>query len=165
MEEIFKPIRDYDDYLIGSSGTIISYKYNKPRILKPFLDSQGRYYMIVLCKNNIKRKKLVHRLVCEAFVENPNNYNVVNHKDHNTHNNCYKNLEWVTTQMNIHHSYSTMSPVRNKRKCILIFPDGYEMMFNSYEEVKRYRDTHNLSFSKTSLERNGHSKNFQLQKL
>lgn len=165
MGEIFKPIKGYEDYLIGNNGTILSNKYKKTRTLKPFLDSQGRYYMIILCKDNVKTKKLIHRLVCEAFVDNPNNYNVVNHLDHDSHNNSYTNLEWTTTQLNVHHSYSTMPPDRNKRQCVLIYPNGTRQTFNSYEDVKRHRDQYNLPFSKSSLERNLHSKGFQLIKL
>lgn len=43
---------------------------------------------------------MVHRLVAEAFCENPNNYTVVHHKDGNKLNNSANNLEWVTTLEN-----------------------------------------------------------------
>ena len=41
-----------------------------------------------------------HRLVAKYFVDNPNNYNIVNHKDMDKHNNYYKNLEWCTQKYN-----------------------------------------------------------------
>lgn len=47
---------------------------------------------------------LVHRLVAMTFIENPNNYRCVNHKDGDTKNNHYTNLEWCTYSYNIKHS-------------------------------------------------------------
>lgn len=41
-----------------------------------------------------------HRLVAKYFVENPNNYDVVNHIDMNKQNNHYTNLEWCTQKYN-----------------------------------------------------------------
>lgn len=41
-----------------------------------------------------------HRLVAKYFIDNPNNYNVVNHIDMNKHNNYFKNLEWCTQKYN-----------------------------------------------------------------
>lgn len=45
--------------------------------------------------------KLVHRLVAETFVPNPNNMTEVNHKDSSRKNNNACNLEWVTHSYNM----------------------------------------------------------------
>ena len=161
----FIPIQDFEDYLINNKGTIISMKSGIPHILKPFKSSQGKYLTITLCKNGKRYKKDIHKLVALHFVENPFNKPVINHKDHNTFNNYYKNLEWVTIQENVHHSYSVMSPARNTRKCKLIFPDKKEMIFNSYNELLRYREKHNLDFAKFGLRQNGRSRGFIFEKL
>lgn len=44
--------------------------------------------------NPQKQRFFRHRLVAEHFIDNPNTLKEINHKDHNIHNNYYKNLEW-----------------------------------------------------------------------
>jgi hypothetical protein len=82
----------------------------------------------------------IHRLVAETFIPNPNNYNIVNHIDSNTFNNCVENLEWCTQQQNLNHSYTknNQTPIKNKRKCILISPDGSEKEFEYCTQVQNY---------------------------
>lgn len=57
-------------------------------------------------KQSVKR---IHRLVATAFIPNPNNYPVVNHKDKIRNNNCVENLEWCTVAYNTR--YSICKPV------------------------------------------------------
>ena len=49
----------------------------------------------------------MHRILAEAFVPNPNGYNVVNHKDGNKGNCSITNLEWCTSSYNNKHAYAT----------------------------------------------------------
>lgn len=60
----------------------------------------SRYCRITLTKDGIETNKSVHRLVAEAFIPNPNNYPIINHKDENTRNNNVENLEWCDYQYN-----------------------------------------------------------------
>lgn len=46
---------------------------------------------------------LLHRLVAKAFIPNPNNLPVVNHKDTDVTNNCVDNLEWCTIEQNVNY--------------------------------------------------------------
>ncbi len=144
----------------------MSTKHGMQRILKPWTTPNSDYYTVTLCggSGNYKREN-VHRLVAKYFVPNPNNYPVVNHLDHDKHNNSSSNLEWTTTQKNIHHSYTTMGPARNKRKCKLIFPDKTEMFFDSYADIVRYKREHDLKFSATSLNYHLKSQGYRLEKL
>lgn len=71
-------------------------------------DSNGRYRRVNLCSNGEATSFTVHRLVAAAFLENPQNYPVVNHKDGDTFNNCAANLEWCSHQQNIVHRFEVL---------------------------------------------------------
>ena len=105
MEEIFKDVKGYEGYYeVSNLGRVRSTSYKGTRILKSSLKS--RYKIVVFCINQIKVHKLVHRLVAEAFIPNPNNYSVVNHIDGNRKNNEVSNLEWCTPLYNTQHAKS-----------------------------------------------------------
>ena len=112
MEEIWKDIRDYEGlYQISNKGNVKSIgnnKTKKEKILKSSVDTIG-YLFVGLCKNGVQKRYFVHRLVAQAFIQNPNNYPQVNHKDENKQNNCVKNLEYCDAKYNV--NYGT----RNKR--------------------------------------------------
>ena len=120
MEEIWKDIRDYEGlYQISNNGNVKSlgrwvyYKnkgkrWKKEKILKPSV-VKGGYLHVGLHKNGKIKNYLVHRLVAEAFIQNPNNYPQVNHKDENPSNNFVNNLEYCDAKYNV--NYGT----RNKR--------------------------------------------------
>ena len=77
---------------------------SKEKKLKPYKNSWG--YMLVDMRKNKKRYiKCVHRLVAEAFIDNPNNLPEVNHIDCNRANNNVNNLEWCTRSYNIKYSF------------------------------------------------------------
>jgi hypothetical protein len=64
------------------------------KILKYGKDNGG-YYQVCIQKDGSKQSCKVHKLVANAFIPNPNGYNVVHHKDHNRQNNFVENLEWI----------------------------------------------------------------------
>ena len=113
MEEIWKPIRNHENfYLVSNLGrvkrlsTVSKRKdgknYKRPeKILKPYKNKKG--YLMVDLDNNCKGQ-IIHRLVAEAFIENPYDLPQVNHKDANKHNNCVENLEWITNYDNMQHA-------------------------------------------------------------
>lgn len=68
--------------------------------------SWNGYERVELWKGGKGRKFLVHRLVAEAFVSNPDGKPSVNHVDGNKLNNSAANLEWVTQSENQRHAYS-----------------------------------------------------------
>lgn len=86
----------------------------KGRILKPGHTNDG-YAFVNLVKDGKSKPHYIHRLVAQAFLSNPNNYPVVNHKDENPSNNYYKNLEWCTQQYNINYGTAKERIVKTKR--------------------------------------------------
>lgn len=78
------------------------YKTISERILKGGKTMDG-YLQASLCKEGKKKLYLVHRLVCEAFCENPHGYLEVNHINENKADNRACNLEWVSHKENLNH--------------------------------------------------------------
>ena len=101
--ETFKDISGFEDYQVSQIGNIYSKKSKK--ILKH--KSNGVYKNIALQKENKAHYKYIHRLVCDAFCENPDNKPMVNHKDGDKLNNHFSNLEWVTKGENQAHAFRT----------------------------------------------------------
>lgn len=100
-----KSVSGYEGiYTITSDGLVVSKHKNAPK--KTYISNSG-YERVVLFKNGIGKKFSVHRLVAEAFVPNPNHWEMVNHKDGNKLNNLVSNLEWCDASHNMKHAFST----------------------------------------------------------
>jgi len=115
MAEVWKDIKGYKGlYQVSNMGRVKSLKRTvtrkngrkktiRERILKPKTSNAG-YLRVGLCDSRGKRKFFfVHRLVCEAFHENPENKPEVNHINENRLDNRACNLEWVTAKENSNH--------------------------------------------------------------
>lgn len=100
--EIWKNIPNYDGlYQISSYGRVKSLKYGKERILYQHLTSKG-YYIVALSKNGKVNRFLVHRLVAESFIDNPDGKLEIDHINGDKTDNNVKNLHWVTRIENLH---------------------------------------------------------------
>ena len=96
MEE-YKIIKGYENYSVSNFGNV---KNNKTdRILKPKIDKDG-YKRLQLYKDGKPKDFMVHRLVCNAFLENTDNKPLVDHIDCNRQNNNVINLRWCTNSEN-----------------------------------------------------------------
>ena len=112
MIEKFKPVKGYTGiYEISNLGRVKSLsrvierndgntRVTEDRIILPFLTKCG-YHQIVLCKDGVRKKHLIHRLVANAFIENPDKLPIINHKDENKLNNRVDNLEWCSAYYNL----------------------------------------------------------------
>ena len=95
--EQWRLIDNYDNYEVSSHGRVRNNKTAK--ILKLYTSKDG-YYKVGLSKNKKKTVIRIHQLVCLAFCDNPDNYNIVEHVDNNKLNNMFNNLRWVYTSSN-----------------------------------------------------------------
>ena len=108
--EIWKDIDGYNGkYQISNKGEIRSFsRWKNGGLLKGgCCGNPGPYKFVSLVKSGRKDIKqfYVHRLVAKYFVENPDNYDEVNHIDGNTLNNCAENLEWCSHLHNMQQAY------------------------------------------------------------
>ena len=120
MEEIWKDVTWIDGfeglYKISSFGRVLSKNYRHTQtehIVQPSINKYG-YFAIMLHANGKLKNVLVHRLVATAFIENPDNFPLVNHKDENKLNNNVENLEWCTQEYNLNYSLDRRNR-KNKR--------------------------------------------------
>lgn len=103
MEEIWKPVQGFEKaYFISNLGRI---KNSQGNIVQTFINGRG-YEVGVLFQGKRKAMIRVHRLVAIAFIPNPNNFPIVNHRDEDCTNNTASNLEWCTTRYNLNYGTS-----------------------------------------------------------
>jgi|SRR5574343_247285 hypothetical protein len=105
--EIFKTIEEFPNYMVSNFGNVRG-NYSGI-ILKPYYNEKG-YSMVTLCKpKQAQANRFIHRLVAKTFIENPNNYDQVNHIDGNKSNNCISNLEWCNYTQNKLHAVNVLN--------------------------------------------------------
>ena len=102
VKEQWKDIPGFEGHYQASTlGNIRSIK-KEPIILKGDYQKNG-YRRVYLWVGGEKKNCLVHRLVAETFIENPNRYSDINHKDEDKSNNSVENLEWCSHVYNMNY--------------------------------------------------------------
>lgn len=130
--EIWKDIKDFEGYYqISNKGNVRSLerfvycksKTNPNRIkecmLKPRYDKSG-YLIVNLKKNQKSNIKKIHRLVAEAYIENPYKYETVNHINGIKTDNRVGNLEWLSFGDNARHRTKNLLVKPKLKKCEII---------------------------------------------
>lgn len=131
-EEI-KIIEKYPNYLITSFGRVWSNQSHK--WLKSTINKRGNHQReyVSLGRGN---KEYIHRLVANAFVANPNNYNEIDHIDANGLNNHANNLRWVTHQQNMDNEKTKEAIKKNTGYYIEIEEIVTGKLFNGIKAVQ-----------------------------
>lgn len=115
MDEIWRDISNFEGrYQVSNSGKVkslerkVNGKLNskvtvKERYMKLQKNHKG-YLAVILHKNRKAYHKMVHRLVADAFIPNPDKKLQVNHINCNKKDNRVENLEWCTQEENMNHA-------------------------------------------------------------
>jgi hypothetical protein len=159
MEEIWKDIKGYEGlYKVSNLGNIKSLKYrhhNREEILIGGIKKTG-YKQVILVKDNKVKYKLVHRIVAETFISNPNNKPQVNHIDGNKTNNNINNLEWCSQRENQKHAYKiglqkpilTEKNKYSKKVAQYDFNNNLIRIYNAVREASRINQLNPRDISK-----------------
>lgn len=103
------------DHLISNNGHPVITK----GVMKRARKKGNGYWVVDLWKDGVKKTRHVHRLVAEAFIDNPENKETVNHIDGNPSNNKSDNLEWATyREQNIHFYQHGLKSNENINKAV-----------------------------------------------
>lgn len=145
----WKEIEGYPDYQVSDDGRVKSFKNGKERILKGCNNGDG-HLRINLLYNGKQKSKLVHRLMAEAFIPNPDNLPFVRHLNDIPDDNRLENLAWGTPKDNTNDSIKNgshvccdeeyMNKLRLKdaertRKPVIAIKENLRIHFNSMQEA------------------------------
>lgn len=108
----------------------------KQRILTQMKDNRNAC-SVNLWKDRKNKGFLVHRLVAIAFIPNPNNYPIINHKDCNPSNNNVDNIEWCDNTYNINHAYDN-GLMKETNLELIRLKDEERIWFRSFKKANEF---------------------------
>lgn len=176
MEQvIWKDVPGFEGrYQVSNTGVIRSLdmeircghgktRTHKGRVIASHANNRG-YEMVSLYVDRKNSPKLVHRLVAEAFIPNPENKNQVNHKDENLGNNCVDNLEWVTDNENkVHSALSAGGTQRPARPVVAVdMKNGASREFGGLRIAERALNLEHKSALKVVQGKQKHTHGYSL---
>lgn len=148
-----KIIQEFPNYAIDENGIVSNIKTKRIKSQQIY----NGYKYVQLYKNGKGKMLLVHRLVAEAFIPNPNSFPCVNHIDENKENNTVENLEWCTYEYNNHYGKGqpTIRAVQARKKAVGQYSmDGVLLaIYESVSEAQRITGINQTNISRCCLKR------------
>jgi len=144
---IWKPYPELDKYLVSNTGEI---KHKRTNRIVNGSKINGYRFVNLQRDDGVKMNRLVHRLVAETFLENPENKPVVNHKDTNILNNNLSNLEWVTYKenMNTKETIDNLKKGKNSKNILQIDIESGNILHKFYGASEAVK---NLNINTTAI--------------
>lgn len=136
MKEIWKNIKNYEGlYEVSDLGNVRNAKTKK----QLYYSTSNNGYLRVGLFNKKRKMFSIHRLVAEAFISNPNNFDIVNHKDFNKTNNMVSNLEWCDSKYNNNYGYHALKKYISliEKRIILDYPNECELI-EKIKDIKKF---------------------------
>ncbi|MBO7720014.1 NUMOD4 motif-containing HNH endonuclease [Candidatus Saccharibacteria bacterium] len=139
--EDWKPVVGFEGlYEVSNLGRVRSLPRNGTRkkgTIRQFGNVANGYRAVLLARFGEHKNALVHRLVAEAFIPNPQNKPCVNHIDGDKWNNAVDNLEWCTYAENIAHSIRVLHQHKNSPLAVSVLCVETGVVYNSVAEAAR----------------------------
>lgn len=143
--------------IVNNNGGI---KILKERVLKG-RKINNRYLSVSLCKDGKQKTYLIHRLVAQAFIPNPDNKPYVDHINTNIYDNRVENLRWCTQKENCNNPLTKIKHI-NSIKVGKLNPNSKEILqfslngdfirkWDCIADVKRNLEYHTSSISNCCL--------------
>lgn len=137
--EEWRTLQGYSMYRVSNKGRVLTLKQGANiqqlnvlyrRVLTPTLSDTGYLRVSMYDDSGFRKVKLVHRLVAEAFIDNPNKYSQVDHINTIRTDNSVDNLRWATPSMNcrnpltMQHQKNSVNPIRwNSKRVVQLTKD------------------------------------------
>ncbi len=133
-DTIWKELKNFSKYLYSSKGDI----KNKltGQILKPTKNISGYLRISQINDENKLKTYLVHRLIAQAFYENPDNKKTVNHKNKNRSDNNIENLEWATHTEQMKHQRENTIRINNNNRGIWKCDKNTKVKLKFYKTIR-----------------------------
>ena len=150
-------------YAVTTDGQVYSYRRKKYLKQSWSHSSNDGYLQVTLCKDGFKKIMKVHRLVAEAYIPNPNNYDTIDHINGIKEDNRVENLQWMSRRDNImkYVKGENTNMYGNKKRSVKCL-DTNEI-FESINAAAKAMGLDSGSISKVCRGEMTHTKNFHFE--